>query len=57
MWSSSIWFVGNIKNTAETTLLMEIMKLLRYEKLGLNTAVDQNLIVLSFYLMLNFTCS
>lgn len=49
--------VGIIKNSAETALPMEIMKLLRYKKLGLNTAVDQNLIVLNFYLMLNFTCS
>lgn len=50
--------VGNIKNIAETALPMEVMKLLRYKNLGLNTAVDQNLIVLFFfYLMLNFTCS
>lgn len=38
-------------------LTTEIMKLLRYKKLGLNTAVDQNLNVLNSYLMLNFTCS
>lgn len=54
--------VGNIKNIAETALPMEVMKLLRYKNLGLNTAVDQNLIVLffflfdaQFYLFLNYT--